>query len=55
MGVGGLVVLVMAVTAAIWPPVAAYPLAAISGWLALSLLVRAWRLWTRGRASASKK
>ena len=55
MGAAGIVVLVMAVTAALWPPVAAYPLAAISGWLALSLLVRAWRLWTRGRASASKK
>ncbi len=55
MGSAGVWMLVTAIVAALWPPLVAYPMAAVSGWLALSLLLRAWRLWTRRRASASKK
>ena len=49
MGVAGVWLLVTAVVAAVWPPLVAYPIAAVAGWLAVGLLVRARRLWVKGR------
>lgn len=40
----GLVLLALAAAAALWPMVVAVPLTVIAGWVALSLLLRAWRL-----------
>lgn len=34
-----------------WPELLAYPVAAFSLWLALAILLQAWRLWQRPRAS----
>jgi cardiolipin synthase A/B len=49
MGTAGLALLVTAVVATFWPPVVALPLAAAAGWLAVTLLLRAERLWREGR------
>ncbi len=54
MGVAGVWLLVTSVVAALWPPLVAWPIAAIAGWLALGLLVRARRLWVKGRQPAPK-
>lgn len=34
----------LAVVAVLWPRVVAFPVAALSGWLAISLLIKAYRL-----------
>jgi cardiolipin synthase len=52
MGVAGVWLLLTAVVAALWPALVAYPIAAIAGWLAVGLLVRARRLWVKGRPVA---
>ncbi len=52
MGASGLFLLVTAVVAALWPALVAFPLAAISAWLAAGLLVRALRLWAKGRTAS---
>ncbi|HEU4563783.1 MAG TPA: hypothetical protein VFS05_04000, partial [Gemmatimonadaceae bacterium] len=43
----GLVLLALALAAALRPMLVAVPLAAIAGWVALTLLLRAWRLKRR--------
>jgi cardiolipin synthase len=45
----GLFLLVGAVLALLWPRVVVVPFAAIGGWIALALFVRAWRLWRSAR------
>ncbi len=47
----GLLLLLLAAVAVLWPPVIAFPLAGLSGWVAAALLVKAYRLRAR-RASA---
>jgi cardiolipin synthase A/B len=54
MAIAGVAVLAVAVVAALWPPVVAYPLAAITGWLAIGLFTRARTLWQKGRGAPSK-
>jgi len=49
MGTTGLVLLVTALVATLWPPLVAIPLAVVAGWLAVALLLRARRLWREGR------
>jgi len=41
----GVVFLVIAAAAWIWPLVVAIPAAFVAGWVGLALLIRAWRLW----------
>jgi cardiolipin synthase A/B len=45
LGVAGVVLLLLATVAALWPRLIAVPLAALSAWTAATLLIRAWRLW----------
>jgi cardiolipin synthase len=47
----GLILLLVTVLAILWPRVMVVPFAAIGGWVAIALLVRAWKLWraTPGR------
>jgi cardiolipin synthase A/B len=44
-----ILVLGIAVVAALWPRVLAWPLAIVAGWLALSWLLKAWSLWHQAR------
>jgi cardiolipin synthase len=46
-GRGGVLLILLAAVTLVWPLVTAIPAAALSAWLGLALLVRAWRL--RGR------
>lgn len=48
----GLVLLGLAVVGVLWPPVVAFPLAALGVWIAASLLLHAYRLRVRGRRGA---
>ena len=41
----GLALLLLAVLALLWPRLVVVPSAAIGIWIAVALLVRAWRLW----------
>jgi cardiolipin synthase A/B len=54
MGIAGVCLLVTALVAALWPPLVAFPIAAIAGWLSLTLFVRARHLWVKGRAEPPK-
>ncbi|MCM5570145.1 phospholipase D-like domain-containing protein [Burkholderiaceae bacterium FT117] len=49
MTMAGTALAVVAVVAALWPRLLAWPLAAFSAWSAIALLLRAWRLHRRGR------
>lgn len=44
MAAGGLILLAVAIVAVFWPLVLTLPLALVTGWVALTLLVRAWHL-----------
>jgi cardiolipin synthase len=48
-GVTGALLLAIAVIAGIWPMVVAIPLALVTGWIAVTLLVKAWRLRRLGK------
>ena len=53
----GLVVVVLAVIAALWPKAVALPLAVLAGWIGLATLGRAWGLrhrHRRARAAGSR-
>jgi len=52
LGTIGLVVLTLSVIAVLWPRVVVVPFAVLGVWIALALLVRAWRLRTRHRVEA---
>jgi cardiolipin synthase len=54
MAVAGVVLLATAVVAALWPQLVAYPIAAITGWIALGLFARARKLWQTGRGAPTK-
>jgi cardiolipin synthase len=49
----GLALLALAAAVLWWPLAVAAPLAALGAWVALSLLVKAWRLRRSPRASAA--
>jgi cardiolipin synthase len=49
MAVAGLVLLLMTVVALLWPRVVVLPFAVIGVWVAVALLLRAWRLWRSTR------
>jgi cardiolipin synthase len=51
----GLFLLVGAVLALLWPRVVVVPFAAIGGWIAVALLVRAWRLWRSAHEDANAR
>jgi cardiolipin synthase len=46
---GGLVLVVIAMVALLWPPLVSWPLAAFSLWMGLALLLRAMRIPTRAK------
>lgn len=48
----GLLLLAVAVVAALWPKVLTIPLSVMAGWVALSLLVRAYKLHRQGRRTS---
>ena len=50
MAFAGIGLAVVAVIAALWPPILSWPIAVLAGWSAAALLWRAWRL--RRRATA---
>src|SRR5262249_34770766 len=54
MAIAGGALLALAVGAALWPPAVAYPLAAVTGWLAIGLFTRARTLWQKGRGAPAK-
>jgi cardiolipin synthase len=54
MAIAGVALLATAVVAALWPRLVAYPLAAITGWLALGLFSRARSLWRKGQGAPTK-
>ena len=47
LGIAGLVLIVLAVAAAVWPPALAWPLALLLTWIGSALVGRAWRLRRR--------
>ena len=47
--IGTLVLAVLAVVAALWPAVIAWPLAVLAAWFALNLAIRAWHSWRAHR------
>lgn len=47
LGIAGLVLIVLAVVAVVWPPVLAWPLALLLAWIGAALVGRAWRLRRR--------
>jgi hypothetical protein len=49
------VLLLGAVLALLWPRVVVVPFAAIGGWIAVALLVRAWRLWRSAHEDANAR
>jgi len=49
MGMTGALLLAIAVIAGIWPRVVAIPLALVTGWVAVTFLVKAWRLRRLGK------
>ena len=49
MGMTGALLLAIAVIAGIWPMVVAIPLALVTGWIAVTFLVKAWRLRRLGK------
>jgi cardiolipin synthase len=49
MGMTGALLLAIAVIAGIWPRVVAIPLALVTGWIAVTFLVKAWRLRRLGK------
>ena len=49
MGTTGALLLAIAVIAGIWPMVVAIPLALVTGWIAVTFLVKAWRLRRLGK------
>jgi hypothetical protein len=49
MGMTGALLLAVAVIAGIWPRVVAIPLALATGWIAVTFLVKAWRLRRLGK------
>jgi cardiolipin synthase len=51
----GVVLLLGAVLALLWPRVVVVPFAAIGGWIAVALLVRAWRLWRSAHEDANAR
>jgi cardiolipin synthase len=55
MASAGAALLVVAVLAAWWPWLVAVPLAAVGGWVAVALLLRAWRLKLRVTASGADR
>ena len=50
----GLLLSAVAVIAAMWPKVLTIPLSVLAGWVALSLLVRAYKLHVQGRRSSEQ-
>lgn len=54
LGWTGLVLLVHAVLFIAFPRVLAYPAGVLLAWIALTLLLRSWRLWRSARSEASK-
>jgi cardiolipin synthase A/B len=54
MAMAGAWLLVTALVAALWPPLVAYPIAALGAWLSLCLFVRARHLWVKGREAPRK-
>jgi cardiolipin synthase len=49
MGMTGALLLAIAVIAGIWPRVVAIPIALVTGWIAVTFLVKAWRLRRLGK------
>jgi cardiolipin synthase len=45
MASAGLVLVIMAVIALLWPRVVVVPFAILGVWVAVALWLRAWRLW----------
>jgi cardiolipin synthase len=45
MTLAGVFLLVVTVLALLWPRIVVVPFAVIGGWIAIALLLRAWRLW----------
>ncbi|HEX5305945.1 MAG TPA: phospholipase D-like domain-containing protein, partial [Dyella sp.] len=50
LAIGTAVLAVIAIVAALWPPVIAWPLALLAAWFALNLGVRGWRNWRAHRS-----
>jgi len=55
MGTAGCVLLAIASVFAFWPRLIAIPLAALAGWLAVTFLVKAWRLKRLGQDGSASK
>lgn len=54
LGVVAVILIAIATVAVLWPPVLAFPIALISAWAGIVMLIRARRLWRERRKQARK-